>query len=179
MVTRVNQEPSDSQQRPYWGKPKDKPGHHVRINRLGSQEEQAYLGLSSAKDQGRGPELTGSSWACGHGVPEMNLKFSWVLLFLQPEGFWSLWWLFRGSEKVGMVLCSALFASPQTRQLWVSSLYSNVLTSFKCRLIWWKRTLSSTEFLSLRRSWKMSYFYCLLCNANAVLVIIVSDHTIL
>lgn len=135
MVTRVNQEPSDSLQRPDWGKSKDKPGYHVRISRLGSQEELGYLELSSRKDQGRGPELTGSSWACGQGVPEMNFKFSWVLLFLQPEGFWSLWWLFSGSKKVGMVQYSAVFSSPQTRQLWVSSLYSDVSTSFKCSLM--------------------------------------------
>lgn len=77
-----------------------------------------------------------SSWACRHGVPEMNFTFSWVLLFLQPEGFWSLWWLFSGTKKEGIVQYSAVFSSPQTRQLWVSSLNSNVSTSFKCSLIW-------------------------------------------
>lgn len=104
-VTWVNQEPSDSQQRPYWGKSKDKPGHHVRISRLGNQEEQAYLQLSSAKDWAD-RELLGLQAV---GGPELNFKFSWVLLFLQPEGFWALWWLFSGSEKVGMVQYSAVF----------------------------------------------------------------------
>lgn len=38
-----------------------------------------------------------SSWACGQGVPELNFKFNSVLLFLQPEGFWTL-----GGSSVGV-----------------------------------------------------------------------------
>lgn len=74
-------------------------------------------------------------WA-GGTRGELQISFgaipaAWGLL----EWWLFLWLLFSGSKKVGMVQYSAVFSSTQTRQLWVSSLYSHVSASFKCSLI--------------------------------------------